>query len=68
MSCWGPAGLSVAGKASGNEYGGVKGGHKLKEILQNNVLVTACSRTQNEEPLKCVLVLRLVLFYQTSQQ
>lgn len=62
MSCWGSAGLSTAGKASGKEDGGVGKGHGLKEILQNNVLFTVCLRTPNEEPFKCTLFLRLVLF------
>jgi len=55
-------GLSASEKASRNEDGGVGRGYKLEEILQNNVLFTACSRTRNEEPFKCVLVLRSVLF------
>lgn len=62
MSHWDLAELTVAGKASGNEDGSVGGGHKLKEIVWNNVLFTVRSRTQNEETFQCILVLRLLLF------
>lgn len=62
MSHWGLAGLSTAGEAGGNKDSDMGRGHKLKKILQNNVLFTVGLMTQNEEPFRLILVLRLALF------